>query len=64
MSETYRHKGRGTRYTIEGVAELQASTGPVEEGALLVVYRGEDGRLWARRSREFHDGRFEKVIQP
>lgn len=61
MTDTYRHKTRGTFYTVEGVAELQSSSHPVEEGALLVVYRGEDGKLWARRALEFYDGRFEKV---
>lgn len=58
--ERYRHKARGTEYTLIGTAELQDATGAgVEESALLAVYRGDDGKLWARRRREFGDGRFE-----
>ncbi|WP_394657635.1 hypothetical protein [uncultured Novosphingobium sp.] len=31
------------------------------EGDGLVIYRGEDGKLWARLADEFHDGRFEAL---
>jgi hypothetical protein len=31
------------------------------DGALLVLYRGEDGKMWARQEHEFHDGRFEPL---
>lgn len=58
--ERYRHLKRGTVYEIIGTAELQAML-LQREGAHLVIYRGEDGKLWARNSGEFHDGRFERV---
>lgn len=58
----YRHKGRGTIYEVLGDAELQMAPGAqIEEGWSLVIYRGPDGKLWARPSGEFHDGRFEAV---
>lgn len=60
--ERYRHKARGTEYDLTGTAVLQDASGKgVEEGALLAVYRGDDGKLWARRYQEFGDGRFERV---
>ncbi|MEG3086201.1 hypothetical protein [Sphingomonas sp. PB4P5] len=58
--ETYRHKKRGTLYEMIGTAELQASQ-PRCEHAELAIYRGEDGKLWARNTGEFHDGRFERL---
>lgn len=60
MIERYRHKKRGTTYTQVCVAVLQAEI-PCHESAALVVYRGEDGRFWARPHDEFHDGRFEAL---
>lgn len=57
---TFRHRKRGTSYAVQGYASLQAET-PCEEGAVLVVYKGEDGKLWARPHDEFHDGRFEEI---
>lgn len=63
IGDRYRHKARGTQYVIVGSAELQAAE-PVEEGAILTVYRGDDGKLWARRAREFGDGRFERLDTP
>lgn len=59
--DRYRHKKRGTSYTVVVAhAELQTSA-PLREGAEIVVYRGDDGKFWARPSSEFHDGRFEKL---
>ena len=53
-----RHIKRGTAYTvISRDAELQASD-PLHEGQRLVVYRGDDGKFWARPIYEFEDGRF------
>lgn len=52
-----KHKKRGSIYSVLGYAELQSGF-PIEEGQRLVVYRGEDGKLWARPEQEFHDGRF------
>lgn len=58
--ETYRHLKRGTVYEMVGTAELQAEQ-PQCEHAQLAIYRGEDGKLWARNTGEFHDGRFERL---
>lgn len=61
--ERYRHKARGTEYDLIGTAELQDARGDgVPEGALLAIYRGDDGKLWARRHSEFGDGRFERIL--
>lgn len=59
---THRHVKRGTSYEVIGEAELQQASrfGPTE-GDRLTIYRGEDGKLWARASSEFEDGRFEPV---
>lgn len=54
----YRHVKRGTVYEVVGEAELQTATGALVDGSALVVYRGDDGKLWAREEGEFHDGRF------
>lgn len=62
-TERWRHKARGTVYTVIGEATLQTKVSLVDE-LPLVVYRGDDGRLWARPPGEFHDGRFEKVSSP
>ena len=64
-----RHKVRGTKYDVLGEGEIQISGGLyafglarlVLEGDKLVVYRGEDGKIWLRFPDEFHDGRFEEV---
>jgi hypothetical protein len=60
----WRHKKRGTSYEQIGHAELQSSCGPINEGEPLVIYRGEDGKLWARPVLDFHDGRFEPLPSP
>lgn len=57
---THRHLKRGSLYQQIGIASLQTET-PCEETAALVVYRGEDGKLWARPHDEFTDGRFEEL---
>jgi len=57
----WRHKKRGSTYTIVGEAELQAEE-PLSEGHILTIYRcRETGKLWARNAPEFHDGRFELI---
>ena len=55
-----RHKKRGTEYRVIGKAQLQA-TQPLPDDTVLVVYVGDDRRVWAREEAEFEDGRFEDV---
>jgi hypothetical protein len=62
ITELWRHKKRGTVYEVVGLAELQSSTGRPEDGSFLVLYKGEDGKLWAREQSEFQDGRFEILV--
>ncbi|MGB9154385.1 MAG: DUF1653 domain-containing protein [Alphaproteobacteria bacterium] len=59
-TRTVRHKKRGTTYEVIGYAELQMAH-DVVDGSCLIIYRGEDGKLWAREEGEFEDGRFEDV---
>lgn len=61
MGECVRHAPRGTEYEVLGVAELQIAYASVMEGSKLAIYRGEDGKLWARELGEFRDGRFETI---
>ena len=59
--ETWRHKKRGTTYTVEiEHGTIQASR-PLNDGDVVLTYRGDDGRVWHRPPDEFHDGRFERV---
>ena len=58
---SWRHKKRGTTYTVIARASLQDAGGLAREGCELVVYRGEDGAVWARPAAEFLDGRFERI---
>jgi hypothetical protein len=60
----HRHLKRGTTYeVIVADARLQQASqfGPVE-GDAITIYRGDDGRVWARAQSEFEDGRFEPLI--
>lgn len=56
----YQHVKRGTFYTGLFAAELQTET-PLGDGAMLHIYRGDDGQIWARSMSEFNDGRFKLV---
>lgn len=56
----YRHKQRGTEYTVTNLAHAQCAR-PIREGDVVVVYVGRDGNAWVRPVDEFGDGRFEKV---
>lgn len=54
-----KHKKRGTTHQVLDVATIQSDE-PLHDGNTVVVYRCEgDGRLWAHRYIEMHDGRFE-----
>lgn len=62
--ERWRHKKRGTTYTIVGNAQVQAEE-PLTDYEVVKVYRCEQtGELWVRRLAEFNDGRFERVPPP
>jgi hypothetical protein len=55
----FRHKKRGTVYELIGVGRAQ---GMLTDDDPVVLYRGEDGSLWARHQVEFSDGRFEEIL--
>lgn len=60
----WRHKVRGTTYTVVGEATMQDSYHGVRDHDTMVVYRSlEDGRLWVRAKSEFEDGRFVEVTR-
>lgn len=59
--ERYRHVKRGTVYEVVGRAELQVNNIALCDGVTMVIYRGDDGKLWVRGEAEFMDGRFEIV---
>jgi len=60
MNGRWRHKKRGTEYTIIGNGLLQ-SDAPILDEHPVVVYRGDDGTIWVRPPTEFFDGRFEMI---
>jgi hypothetical protein len=56
----WRHRKRGSTYTVLHVVTLQAA-GPLD-GVSAVVYVCEhDGTVWCRPVLEFRDGRFEQL---
>lgn len=57
----WRHKRRGLVFTEICRVELHSATSTVIAGSTLVIYRGANGKLWAREEGEFEDGRFEEV---
>ena len=57
----WRHVARGSDYVEVGRAKVQNSLQLIDEGDTIVVYRGADGKLWAREEGEFEDGRFVQV---
>jgi hypothetical protein len=60
-AQRYRHKKRGTTYTLIGVARIQSDV-PLTDMDQVTVYRCEEsGYLWSRRRAEFEDGRFERL---
>lgn len=56
--EAWKHVKRGTVYEVIGRAELQMSHDLLVDGSEMIVYRGDDGKLWCREEGEFMDGRF------
>ncbi|WIC84667.1 hypothetical protein [Agrobacterium tumefaciens] len=57
--ERYRHKKRGSIYTVTARGRLQVD-GDLDNEK-VVIYRGEDGLTWVRPEYEFNDGRFEPL---
>ena len=57
--EHYRHKKRGSTYTVIARGFFQVD-GDLDNEK-VVVYRGEDQRVWVRPEYEFNDGRFERL---
>ena len=57
----FRHKKRGSTYTLVAEAEFQCSAMPPIDGLPVTIYRGDDGKFWVRGTGEFHDGRFEEI---
>lgn len=64
--ERWRHKKRGTTYTVIGQAVVQAAPMvSLSEGHVVTVYRADSsGTLWVRPFAEFRDGRFERIPAP
>lgn len=58
LERRFRHKKRGTEYTLIGVGRAQ---GTLHDEDPVVLYRGDDGGLWVRHQVEFCDGRFEEI---
>lgn len=56
----WRHAKRGSEYQQIGTGLVQSDV-PLNDMAMVVIYRGDDGQLWARRYEEFFDGRFELI---
>ncbi|HML29892.1 MAG: DUF1653 domain-containing protein [Ancylobacter novellus] len=56
----FRHRKRGSTYTVVANATLQTSS-PIADDASVVIYQSEDGKLWVRPVDEFFDGRFEEL---
>ncbi len=62
MIRRYRHKLRGTTFTVIGNALTEDSTSRIlTEGAPAIVYMDEADRLYVRHADEFFDGRFEDI---
>jgi hypothetical protein len=57
----WRHLKRGTEYVEITRAKAQCATGPIYEGDVCVVYRGDAGEDHIRKDTEFEDGRFEEI---
>ncbi|MGV1768750.1 hypothetical protein ACQZ6B_01110 [Agrobacterium vitis] len=57
--ERYRHKKRGTEYSVIARGRLQVD-GDLDNEK-VVIYRGDDGQTWVRPEYEFNDGRFEQI---
>jgi hypothetical protein len=63
QGNTFRHRKRRTTYTVIANATLQTAL-PISDDTEIVIYQGDDGRIWARPAAEFFDGRFEDSSGP
>lgn len=64
MPDKYRHKKRGTIYTVVGMATVQCEpSDDIADGEAMILYQDANGQYWVRRYEEFHDGRFEPVTE-
>lgn len=68
MSETWRHKKRGTEYQLLGIGKMQSENWYEDnigwdniDMREVAVYQGSDAQIWVRPIEEFKDGRFEQV---
>jgi hypothetical protein len=60
-AEQWRHKKRGTTYSIVGDVRVQCET-PLQDDEMVLLYQStHDDSYGCRRHSEFHDGRFEKT---
>lgn len=59
-AQEYRHIKRNSRYKIIGEALVQTDI-PLIDMDKVIVYQGEDGKIWVRSNKEFFDGRFELI---
>jgi len=61
---THRHIKTGGLYQVIGAGKLRTDE-PLSDNCHMILYRGEDGRLWARSNYEFEDtDRFEPLPPP
>lgn len=60
MRTKFKHKIRGSFYSVLGAGYLQTNT-PLADNHPLIFYEGDDGKMWARCQEEFHDGRFQEI---
>lgn len=59
--DVWRHKKRGTTYSVVGEVRVQCET-PLQDGETIRLYQSQqDGSYSCRRHSEFIDGRFEKI---
>lgn len=62
QGELWCHVRSGGVYERLGTGLIQSEE-PLRDMEAVVIYRGADGNLWARREDEFNDGRFVPIQQ-
>lgn len=62
-TDVYKHKKRGSIYQDLGDGILQVEDDVIlKDGDALKAYIDKENRLWFRTPEEFHDGRFEQLV--